>query len=219
MLHQPGRSRRNGSWSSPGNRVSDGWAPLQASADRLRAQAVKSDWPLSRLARIEGRWGGPQHQRKPPGCMFESEVLTGYRRWCVAAAFFRPAHCPSRSEGSVRGEKMLGCGSVGDSCRRSGDCSGIGCPAPRSEKQPTELDQMVLIEGPCQDPFIKKGPNTFFPPVWCNLPARLTPGSRTNRLHPLAERQAPRTLRKTGITQSRPARALLTFESIYLFGV
>jgi hypothetical protein len=55
-------------------------------------------------------------------------------------------------------------------------------------------------------------------PVWCNLPMRLTPVSRTNRLHPLAERQAQRALRKTGIIQSRPGCALLTFETIYRFG-
>jgi hypothetical protein len=55
-------------------------------------------------------------------------------------------------------------------------------------------------------------------PVWCNLPVRLTPGSGTNRLQPLAERQAPRALRKTAIIQSGPGCAPLTFETIYRFG-
>ena len=50
--------------------------------------------------------------------------------------------------------------------------------------------------------------------VWCNPHVGLTPGYRTNRLHPLAERQAATSLEKTGLFSHRPGCALLTFETM-----
>jgi hypothetical protein len=116
VMRQPGRSRRNGSWYSTGNRVSDGWAPIQASPDRRRAKAVKSDWPVSRPAPTPQE--AARKHRRLPRLDRISSVVCGCR-------IFSPLPLSSRSEGSARGEKMLG-GSSGGVLRRTRGSRDIG---------------------------------------------------------------------------------------------
>ena len=81
------------------------------------------------------------------------------------AAFFRPSHCPSLGEGSVRDEKMLGwC--KGLSRLGRGGFRGIGSrsvvrarSSPYRQKNVSELDKCVIIEGHLA-PYVLVSPQT-----------------------------------------------------------
>ena len=129
-----------------GSRGSDGWVPVRASPDRLRANAVKSDWLLSQPARIEGRWGDPNTQRKPPGRTFEPPVLDWMTSVHVGVPHsYAPHTAPSQGEGSVRGEKMLGCGRHEVFAAADVEWRALCAPLLKKKRRSLTAD---LIEGP-----------------------------------------------------------------------
>src|SRR5579864_2364041 len=95
---------------------------------------------------------------------------------------FSPLTLPSRSEGSVRGEKMLGCGSEGDPAaeavvrRTASDagCRGVPC-ASCNEKQTTELDNRPHRSSYLSPAMSEIQADTILPPGMLNLSSEKQP--------------------------------------------
>jgi hypothetical protein len=86
-----------------GNRVSERWAPAQASPDRLRAYAVESDWPRAGPARIEGRRVDPDRLGSPQAAGQDRPLVA--RRWLQSVPHFFAPHTAAAVVTAVCGAK------------------------------------------------------------------------------------------------------------------